>query len=264
MNTINITLPIDLTDGIYLNTATAQALGLSLSEAYLSGQPFSHIVIDNFLPAELIECILANFPHEKSDNEIHYEKGYKGLHKRQVDPNQCNNYLRGVFGFFNSAPMLQFFEKLTGIDGLIADPYFTGGGLHEIKTGGLLGVHSDFRINKSLHVERRINAIIYLNKYWQDSYGGNLELWDAGMTKCLKEIAPVFNRCVIFNTDHDSNHGHPEPLNTPEGLTRKSIALYYYTASLAVYDNYVQHRTLYKSRPKDKGFFKKLFNKFKK
>lgn len=160
--------------------------------------------------------------------------------------------------------MLQFFEKLTSIDGLIADPYFTGGGFHEVRTGGLLGVHSDFRINKSLHVERRINAIIYLNKDWQDSYGGNLELWDAGMTKCLKEIAPIFNRCVVFNTDNDSNHGHPEPLNSPEGLTRKSIALYYYTASLAVYDNYVQHRTLYKPRPKDKGFFKKLINKFKK
>lgn len=264
MDTVNTTLPVDLTDGIYLSTETAQAVGSDLSETYSSAQPFSHIVIDNFLPANLIESILANFPHEKSDNEINYEKGYKGLHKRQVDPNECNQYLRGVFQFFNSAPMLQFFEKLTGIDGLIADPYFTGGGFHEIKTGGLLGVHSDFRINKSLHVERRINAIIYLNKDWQDSYGGNLELWDAGMTKCLKEIAPIFNRCVVFNTDHDSNHGHPEPLNTPEGLTRKSIALYYYTASLAVYDNYVQHRTLYKPRPKDKGFFKKLINKFKK
>lgn len=264
MDTVNTTLPVDLTDGIYLSTETAQAAGSDLSETYSSAQPFSHIVIDNFLPANLIESILANFPHEKSDNEINYEKGYKGLHKRQVDPNECNQYLRGVFQFFNSAPMLQFFEKLTGIDGLIADPYFTGGGFHEIKTGGLLGVHSDFRINKSLHVERRINAIIYLNKDWQDSYGGNLELWDAGMTKCLKEIAPIFNRCVVFNTDHDSNHGHPEPLNTPEGLTRKSIALYYYTASHAVYDNYVQHRTLYKPRPKDKGFFKKLINKFKK
>ena len=264
MDTVNTTLPVDLTDGIYLSTETAQAVGSDLSEAYGSAQPFSHIVIDNFLPAKLIESILANFPHEKSDNEINYEKGYKGLHKRQVDPNECNQYLRGVFQFFNSAPMLQFFEKLTGIDGLIADPYFTGGGFHEIKNGGLLGVHSDFRINKSLHVERRINAIIYLNKDWQDSYGGNLELWDAGMTKCLKEIAPIFNRCVVFNTDHDSNHGHPEPLNTPEGLTRKSIALYYYTASHAVYDNYVQHRTLYKPRPKDKGFFKKLINKFKK
>lgn len=264
MDTVNTTLPVDLTDGIYLSTETAQAVGSDLSETYSSAQPFSHIVIDNFLPAKLIESILTNFPHEKSDNEINYEKGYKGLHKRQVDPNECNQYLRGIFQFFNSAPMLQFFEKLTGIDGLIADPYFTGGGFHEIKTGGLLGVHSDFRINKSLHVERRINAIIYLNKDWQDSYGGNLELWDAGMTKCLKEIAPIFNRCVVFNTDHDSNHGHPEPLNTPEGLTRKSIALYYYTASRAVYDNYVQHRTLYKPRPKDKGFFKKLINKFKK
>ena len=256
------TLPIDLNDGIYFGKEAAQATGAALSAVYASATPFPHIVIDNFLPTELIETILANFPIEKSHNEINYEKGYKGLHKRQVDPNQCNQYLRGVFHFFNSAPMLQFFEKLTGINGLIADPYFTGGGFHEIKTGGLLGVHSDFRINKGLHVERRINAIIYLNKDWQASYGGNLELWDAGMTTCLKQIAPIFNRCVVFNTDADSNHGHPEPLNTPENITRKSIALYYYTASQAVYDDYVEHRTLYKARPKDKNIFRKLTNKF--
>lgn len=258
------TLPIDLSDGIYFGKEAAQATGAALSAAYTSATPFPHVVIDNFLPTELIETILANFPIDKSNNEINYEKGYKGLHKRQVDPNECNQYLRGVFQFFNSAPMLQFFEKLTCINGLIADPYFTGGGFHEIKTGGLLGVHSDFRINKGLHVERRINAIIYLNKDWQASYGGNLELWDAGMTTCLKQIAPIFNRCVVFNTDADSNHGHPEPLNTPENITRKSIALYYYTASQAVYDNYVEHRTLYKARPKDKGIFKKILSKLKK
>ena len=96
------TLPIDLNDGIYFCKEAAQATGAALSAAYTSATPFPHIVIDNFLPTELIETILANFPIEKSHNEINYEKGYKGLHKRQVDPNQCNQYLRGVFHFFNS------------------------------------------------------------------------------------------------------------------------------------------------------------------
>ncbi len=258
----NQTLPATLAEGIALNVAEAKDYGAKLNGAYTGAQPFPHVVIDNFLPDALMSEVLAHFPQETLGAEVHYEKGYKGLHKRQINPNDCDDYLKNIFSFFNSAPMLQFFESLTSIDGLIPDPYFAGGGLHETKTGGLLGVHADFRINKKLHLERRINAIIYLNKDWKKEYGGNLELWDAQMTQCLKEIEPIFNRCVVFNTDHDSNHGHPEPLCTPVHITRKSIALYYYTASMKVYDEYSDHRTHYKPRPKDKSVIKvikKLF-----
>lgn len=261
MQNVNMTLPIDTANGFYLNPNQAIELGTLHSESYQNASPFPHIVIDHFLPESLIEGLHQRFPNEATGHEVHYEKGYKGLHKRQINPNACENYIREAFLFFNSAPMISFFEKLTGINGLIPDPYFTGGGLHETSTGGLLGVHADFRINKKLHVERRINAIIYLNKDWRSEYGGNLELWDKKMQRCEKKVAPIFNRCVIFNTDHDSNHGHPEPLSTPEGVTRRSIALYYYTASMKVYDEYSEHRTHYKPRPQDKllGKLKRLF-----
>jgi Rps23 Pro-64 3,4-dihydroxylase Tpa1-like proline 4-hydroxylase len=255
------TLPIVTQDGLSLNTELAQGLGTSLSTAYSSAEPFPHIVIDNFLPNELIEEILSNFPSDPTANEKLYERGYRGHHKRQINPNECNAFVRKVFAFFNSAPMLQFMEKLTSIDGLIPDPYFNGGGFHEIGTGGLLGVHSDFRINKTLHVERRLNAIIYLNKDWKDEYGGNLELWDKQMKRCIKKIPPIFNRCVVFNTDQDSNHGHPEPLNTPPDIKRRSIALYYYTASKKLYDDIDTHRTLYKRRPGDKIEWRKVLGR---
>ena len=247
------TLPISLSNGISLDANQAKAVGAALNSTYVTAEPFAHIVLDNFLPEHLINDVLKHFPQELTGAEVLYEKGYKGLHKRQINPNDCDPYIKSVFNFFNSAPMLQFFESLTSIEGLIPDPYFTGGGLHETKKGGLLGVHADFRINKKLHVERRINAIIYLNKNWKKEYGGNLELWDTQMTQCVAQIEPIFNRCVVFNTDHDSNHGHPEPLNTPEHITRKSIALYYYTASMKVYDEHTEHRTIYKPRPRDKG-----------
>jgi len=263
MDTISQTLPVELNQGIYLDQNKARDYGAALNETYTSAQPFPHIVIDNFLPEALLNEVFAHFPVESTGAEVLYEKGYKGLHKRQINPNLCDPYLRGVFSFFNSAPMLQFFESLTSIAGLIPDPYFTGGGLHETKSGGLLGVHADFRINKKLHVERRINAIIYLNKDWKKEYGGNLELWDTKMTQCLKQVEPIFNRCVIFNTDHDSNHGHPDPLITPDHVSRKSIALYYYTASTKVYEEYSEHRTAYKPRPQDKGILKKIIKKLR-
>jgi Rps23 Pro-64 3,4-dihydroxylase Tpa1-like proline 4-hydroxylase len=265
MSNIQKTLPINLSDGPNLNIEAACNFGSELSNTYVSAEPFAHIVIDNFLPDELIEQILANFPANTTSGETLYQRGYKGQNKRQINPNQCTPYLQNVFSFLNSAPILQMLENLTTITGLIPDPYFDGGGLHETTAGGYLGVHSDFRINKKLHLERRLNAIIYLNKDWKEEYGGNLELWDTKMKTCLSKVLPIYNRCVIFNTDKDSNHGHPEPLTTPEGISRKSIALYYYTASNKIYDDIQTSRTIYKPRPQEKSsisyYLKKLIRK---
>ena len=251
------TLPINIDDGVYLNIDAAKKYGEELSGDYCFAEPFPHIVIDNFLPDDLIEKILSNFPTEKLDNDVMFESGYAGLHKRQVMPIDCNGFIREVFGFFNSVSIIQFLESLTTIPALISDPHFVGGGFHETTKGGKLGMHADFRINDKLHLNRRINAIIYLNKDWKDEYGGHLELWDKKMQGKVHSIAPIFNRCVIFNTDADSFHGHPDPLTTPEGITRKSIALYYYTASKRVYEDSVAHSTMYKARANDDAATKK-------
>lgn len=242
------TLPITINDGIHLDSKAAKAFGESLSGEYCFADPFPHIVIDNFLPNVLIDKILNNFPKDKLENDVVFEMGYAGLHKRQVAPVDCNGFCRDMFGFFNSAPIVQFLESLTTIPSLIPDPYFTGGGFHETSTGGKLGIHADFRINNQLHLNRRLNMIIYLNKEWEEEYGGKLELWDKSMQNKVHSIAPIYNRCVIFNTDADSFHGHPDPLTTPENIKRRSLALYYYTASKRIYDDSVSHSTMYKAR----------------
>jgi len=245
------TLPMTLSPVLDFDLSAASDLGISLASCYVDATPFPHIVIDDFLHPDLIASICAHFPVEPTENEMVYERGYKGQHKRQINPAECSAYLKSVFNAFNSAPMLQFLEKLTGIDGLIADPYFAGGGLHETRAGGFLGVHSDFRLNKKLNIDRRLNVIIYLNEDWQEAYGGHLELWDVGMKRCLEKVLPIYNRCVIFNTDKDSNHGHPEPLAAPAPMTRRSVALYYYTARTVAVDPAQRNKTHYKPRPKD-------------
>ncbi|MEP7102115.1 MAG: 2OG-Fe(II) oxygenase [Burkholderiales bacterium] len=229
----------------------ARRVGEELSEAYCFAEPFPHIVADNFLPEAMARTALDHFPREALGSDRVFEMGYAGQHKRQIMPDECDASARQIFQFFNSRPMIEFLEGLTAIQGLIPDPYYTGGGYHETGRGGKLGIHADFRINDQLHLHRRLNVIIYLNENWQPEWGGSLELWDREMKAKCSDVQPLFNRCVIFNTDADSYHGHPDPLTVPEGVFRRSIALYYYTASKEIYKEVPSTSTMYRARPTD-------------
>lgn len=206
-----------------------RAYGRSLAAEYQSASPFPHIVIDNFLPEEVLRAVLADFP--SNEGRPFFDRDQERL-KFQVSPLECPSpAVRNLFAELNGEAFLTFLEELTGIDGLIADPYFVGGGLHETKRGGHLGIHADFNIHDKLKLERKLNLLVYLNEEWDPRFGGNLELWDQQMNACRKSVAPVFGRAVIFNTALDSYHGHPDPLNCPPERTRRSIATYYYRAN---------------------------------
>jgi hypothetical protein len=250
-------LPIDTRNGLKLDAKRARAIGESLAGTYCFAEPFPHIVLDNFLPDAVAKTALQHFPSEKLQSDVVFEMGYAGQFKRQILPEDCDGEARVLFNFFNSQPVIEFLEGLTAIDGLIPDPHFVGGGFHETTRGGKLGIHADFRINEKLHVHRRLNVIIYLNETWDDSYGGHLELWDRQMKAKVHSVAPIFNRCVIFNTDADSYHGHPDPLQAPEGVARRSIALYYYTASHAIHLEVPGKSTVYQARPTDSAEIKR-------
>ncbi len=129
---------------------------------------------------------------------------------------------RHLIEFAHRPPFLQWLEQTTGEDKLLPDPYLFGGGLHRIKRGGSLGMHIDFNYH-GIGLYRRLNLLLYLND-WKPEWGGYLSL--AGK----KLIAPEANTMVVFTTDDKSWHGHPEPLECPEGTFRDSIALYYYSA----------------------------------
>jgi hypothetical protein len=50
---------------------------------------------------------------------------------------------------------------------------------------------------------------------------------------------------VIFSTTDTSFHGHPHPLASPPGTTRKSISLYYYTAGRPESERSAPHDTIF-------------------
>jgi hypothetical protein len=229
-----------------LDEAKVLDKGRDLRKTYQDADPFPHIAIDDFLPDEILERCLAEFPTDTSGVTDTYDRKQERF-KRAFTPDVLPPFSRNLFYAFNSRPFIQVVENICGIQGLIPDPFFEGGGYHELTQGGHLSVHADFNYHQRLHVERRINVLIYLNKDWKDEYGAQLELWDDDMKSRVKSYVPAFNRCVIFNTTSDSNHGNPQPVNHPEGTSRRSIALYYYTATWN--NTKRKHTTHFRVRP---------------
>lgn len=217
-----------------------KSLAKSCRSNYALAKPFPHIVIDDFIPEDLaLQCYnqmsqhqqwmfdtMEGYPEDERDSQVNkWWTPFDTESKNRLESDmpavwKCLQY-------FNSRPFLLFLENLTGIKDLIADVDFEGGGIHKIKNGGRLELHSDYNKHPNKDIWRRINLILYLTPNW--NYNGHLDLYEKDPLVKVKSILPTFNRAVIFNTTDDSIHGHPTPLVCPEEVSRYSFALYYFT-----------------------------------
>lgn len=241
---------IDLDGNLILNSNKYE---LTLKDnKYKTAAPYPHIVIDNLFNSITLEKLLAEWPfyqefNHESHNDGIFVKNKKGTTADTVLPIYTEFFLYQL----TRPKFLKFVEQLTGIGGLIPDPYNFGGGLHVTQDGGKLAIHVDYNKHFIYKLDRRINLLIYLNKDWTNNMGGELELWDHTMTECVQRISPIFNRTVIFSTTSTSFHGQPEPVKCGADNSRKSLALYYYSNGRPEESTIIneEHTTLWKMRP---------------
>ncbi len=215
---------------------------------YRNAQPYPHGVFDNFLDPAFARKLVAEFPPVNPEAWINYTH----VNERKFGKNDRSTFppsLGAAVDELNAPPFVAWLERLTGIQGLHPDPSLEGGGLHQTQRGGHLNIHADFTGHPHHPTwRRRVNVIVYLNDGWREEWGGALELWNRDMSACVAKVAPLFNRVAIFNTDADSFHGLPDPLGCPEGTTRKSLALYYFTDESRPF---LVRSTEYRARPGD-------------
>jgi hypothetical protein len=194
-------------------------------------KPYKHLVIDNFFDQKLINRCLKNFPniHNRSwefTNDQDVEIKYRSKWGSEFD---IPEGIIDVVRILNGAEFLSSISEVFDIKKLIPDPYFTGGGLNLTKKGGLLDIHVDGNYHDATGLNRRLNALLFLNKNWIPKWGGEFGLYDDKGEKCLKKIEPIYNRLIVFDTHDKSWHGLPNPINFPKNKPRRSILLYYYT-----------------------------------
>jgi Rps23 Pro-64 3,4-dihydroxylase Tpa1-like proline 4-hydroxylase len=231
----------------FLPLARMQELAGSAHAGYLSAHPFPHLVLDDFFDPTLLDEVLGEFPQPGTIRWQSFDND-REIKLASAAEASFGPVTRLLLYHLNSITFLKFLSQVTGIANLIPDPSFEGGGLHQIVPGGKLGVHTDFNKHRAYGLDRRLNLLLYLNKDWREEYGGHLQLWDREMTRCEARVAPVFNRVMIFGTTDFTHHGHPDPLSCPQGMTRKSLALYYFTNGRPAEEVSGEHSTLFRAR----------------
>ncbi len=224
---------------------------------FVAAKPFRHLVIDDFLEPAYAARILDEFPD--------FERGNARTENGDLGNKSTIEKVRGLGPSFvalddliQSQEFLDLVGRLTGIDDLLYDPWYFGGGTHESRHGQDLDAHVDFNRHPIENWHRRLNLIVYLNNEWDEAWGGSLELHSDPRSEHneTKRVTPLFNRCVIFETTESSWHGFP-PIVLPEdrrALTRRSLALYFYTKERPAEELAETHSTIYVDRPLPERF----------
>jgi hypothetical protein len=223
-----------------------------------SNFPFDHWVFEEFFNLDVAKKLEGEFP--AYDDKVWYEwNNPLEIKKARNDWNSFPPLTYKVINALNSNNFLNLLKKFTGVKELYSDSGLNGAGWHIHPSGGHNNVHLDYSIHPKLGYQRKFNLIIYLNDGWEEKWGGSLGFYEQDKKtkkpgKLVKEVAPLFNRAVFFDTTQDSWHGLPDPIDCPSDVCRKSIAMYYLIPAL--HDADPRGRALFapqKGQEKDKA-----------
>src|SRR5262245_31389070 len=141
--------------------------------AFQTAKPFPHAVFDGFLSHDCLTQALAEFPLVEPDSMYVYQNVFEK--KRALDQlDSLPDSIQDILLDLNGASFLRCLQELSGISGLIPDPYYRGAGVHVVEPGGKLDIHLDFNVHPELNLHRRLNVILFLNPDWREEYGGHL------------------------------------------------------------------------------------------
>lgn len=202
----------------------------TLRQQFESASPFPHLVLDGVFDAGLLALVREEF-------DLHTARDWRSFNGAQEDTfrsplgAQLGPASKLYFNLVNSHEFVEFLESITGVEHLIVDRTLFGGGLHESRNGGKFGIHRDFDRHAETGLRNEMVFLTYLNPGWDMEWGGALELWDAREHRPVVSVPPEFGTSLLMRNRHDSYHGHPDPMELPKGVQRRSLASYYYTNS---------------------------------
>jgi Rps23 Pro-64 3,4-dihydroxylase Tpa1-like proline 4-hydroxylase len=221
-----------------------------LRERVRASKPVRNFCIDNFLEPSFADRVLASYPTFEEAAKV--GRTFAAVNEKgKVQVTDSSNFAEPIAELNRTLASPEFLGLLSDVfemPNLLPDEALVGGGIHQTGPRGHLDVHVDFNYIAERELHRRLNILVYFNKGWRPEWGGNIELWDPEVKTCVHSFSPVFNRCVVFETNNISFHG-VSAVKCPEGTARKSFAAYYYTKEAPAHWTGESHGTIFKARP---------------
>ena len=222
----------------------------ALRDRVRAAQPVANFCIDNFLEESFADRVLSAYPSFEEATKV--GRTFSAVNEyRKVQLTDASSFAEPIAELNRTLASAEFLELLSDVfemPNLLADEALVGGGIHQTGPRGHLDVHVDFNYLEDRALHRRLNILIYFNKGWRPEWGGNIELWDKDVKHCIHSFSPIFNRCVVFETNEVSYHG-VTAVKCPESTARKSFAAYYYTKEAPAHWTGESHSTIFKARP---------------
>ena len=223
-----------------------------LNDNFTNAKYFPNTPLENFFDNNFCQNLLKEFPSFE-ERFAKNEYGKVGTKACVEDFANIGPHYKLLDECIQSKEFLDLLSEITGIPDLLYDPEYFGGGTHENINNAELDPHVDFNFHPNTNWHRRLNLIIFLNEGWKDEWGGVFEVhqnpWNKEDNE-INQISPLFNNGVIFETNEYSWHGFNK-ITLPENKTnvsRKSIALYFYTEERPDSETAASHGTIYVPR----------------
>jgi Rps23 Pro-64 3,4-dihydroxylase Tpa1-like proline 4-hydroxylase len=215
-----------------------------------ASKPVPNFIIDRFLKDDFAQRIAEAFP--PYEQALAVGRSFQAVNEKgkvQVtNSSQFPKPIRELNELLASRELLELLSYALEIPELLADSQLVGGGMHQTAARGHLDVHVDFNFLEERQWHRRANLLLFFNRDWPAEWGGEFELWDADVKVRHHAHLPIFNRCVVFETNEISFHG-VSAVKCPPGHSRKSFAAYYYTMSAPAHWSGQSHTTIFRARP---------------
>ena len=207
--------------------------------------------IDDLLPDDIARRFADAFPDVLQMRllDSFRERKYTSKSLDKFDP-----LISDVTFAFQDKRVIDAVAQITGIKDAVGDPHLYAGGISAMEKGHFLNPHLDNSHDVDQKNYRVLNLLYYVSPDWKAEYGGNLELWDEGVTKPV-EIPSLFNRLVLMSTNDKSWHSVNEILTDQP---RYCISNYYFSPhSPNGYET--THVTYFMARPEQK--FRRVITK---
>ena len=212
-------------------------------DRYNKSEPFSHLLVDDFLSLPLIKSINDEFWDFKDPKWDKFGSMFYNKNAQKKQMYELEKMPPSIQQFYSLCTSRDFLDSLSKMSRLNVDKYsLFGAGMNVYGDNAELKAHTDFNFNNDIKAYRCLNLLLYLCDDWTEEHGGCLQLFSGDFKKSI-DIAPLSNRLVIFPTNDKTPHGVSR---VASGVQRRSLSLYYYSVECPPNISKQPHRTIWK------------------